>query len=210
MTLKTELDLGIRAAERERYIISALNLYTEKTGYAYFHAHVPEAIASGKSAWGHLKYPQNKEKYDCHLNKSFGDLNHYGLFDIDPQYFYRNYSELFKIRDIDIDAIPFGLLASKRTYRVLTEISKVKIIKDYKLFGRVMTGKKVNYLNDFQPRYWKCKIRGYYFMEIDDLIQYGLITATDGSAGYRKYDITEYGRDFMRDNQQYLSDKYRI
>ena len=45
-------------------------------------------------------------------------------------------------------------------------------------------------------------------MEIDDLIEYGFINITDGSAGYRKYSITDNGREFMRDNIQHLSKNY--
>ena len=208
MIPKTELDLGARAAERELYVIDTLRLYTKNTGAEYFPSHVPRAIAGGKSAWGYLEYPQDKGSHDNHIAQAFSDLKLHGIFEVDPQYYYRNHSSLYKIKDVD--AVEFGIFASKRTYRVLTEISKFYSIKNYKLFGRVITGKK-DKSTGFQPSFWKCKIiRGTYYVEIDDLINLGLITTTDGSEGYRKYSITDHGRDFMCTNNQYLSGNYRI
>ena len=209
MIPKTELELGVRAAERERYVINALHLYTKNTGDQHFHTHVPQSMASGDSAWGHLKYPQNKVSYDRGISRAVSDLKLFGVFEIEPQFFYRHHSEFYKMRRMNINDIEFGIFASKRTYRVLTEISKFYSIKDYKLFSRTMTGKKSG-TTDFQLRFWKGKIRGYFYVEIDDLVEYGLITKTDGSAGYRMYSITEQGREFMRDNKQHLSESYRI
>ena len=166
MIPKTELELGVRAAEREKYVIDALRLYTKNTKDDYFHSQVADAMSTGKSAWGYLEYPQSEKHcrgYRSYISKAFDDLKLHGIFEVDAQYFYRNHSEFYKIRDMDIDNIELGLFASKRTYRVLTEISKYYSLKDYKLFGRRMIGKKSEYLNGFQLKFWKCKIRGYFY-----------------------------------------------
>jgi len=211
-----ELDLGMRAAERERYVIEALKLYKNKNGYTWFHMHVPEAIAGGNSAWGHLPYPQERvnTKNDWSKNRDISravnDLKNWGIFEQDAQYHYRTHSDFYRLRENRIKDIEFGLYASKRIYRVLAEISKYQSIKDYKLFGRTVLSKGTKHTKPIYVRRWKCKIRGYYFSEIDDLIEYGFITTTDGSKGYKLYTITAAGKAFMVNNQQYLNEDYRI
>jgi len=217
MKVISELDLGIRSAEREKHVIQALQLYTYNTGYHYFHSNIAAWISDGKSAWGYLPYPQDTEHAhndiirNRDIRKAFNDLKYWGLFEVSPQAFYRDgYPDSYRLKHERIKDIQFGLLASKRTYRVLTEISKVKLIKDYKLFGRTLLNKYNKHL-DFQGSRWKCKIRHMScYVELNDLVEYGLITSTDGSEGYRLFNITEQGRDFMRDNKQYLNENYKL
>ena len=222
MIPQTELDLGSRAAERERYVIHALELYMKNTGYKYFHLHVPESISSGNSAWGYLKYPQDKEypekkqwkntvfRNQC-ISHAIQDLKLWGIFEPDPQYYYRTHSELYKLREHNITDIQFGLYASKRIYRVLVEMSQFNSIKDYKMFGRTITSKKQSWNPDgFQASFYKCKLHRYRPIEVDDLIEYQLIDRTDGSKGYRLYSITEHGKNFMKNNQQYTNREYKI
>lgn len=214
MPPKTEIDLGRLAAEREKYVIDALRLYTKNTGYLYFHTHVPEALSNGNSAWGYLPYPQdtthrdNDIKRDRDLSRAVSDLQTQGIFEINAQYYYRTHSEFYKLRDFDESDIEFGLFASKRIYRVLVEIFKVKSIRDYKLFGRTRLTKKCKYTN-YQGSRWDCKLRGYYYSEIDDLVKYKLITRTKGNIGYRKYTLTKLGEEFMENNMQFLEDEYK-
>ena len=219
MIPQTELDLGYRASERERYVIRSIELYLKNTSNTYFRSSIPEAM-SGNSGWGHLNYPQNKDfpkkkeylntifRNTC-LHQAFDDLIQWGIFKLDPQCAYTMYGNYYKIRKYNLIDIQFGLLASKRTYRVLTEISKFPAIKDYKLFGHTRTLKKYGDTNH-KTRLWASKIRGYYYIEIDDLIELGMIRSTDGSKGYKTYSITEHGKKFMEKNQQWMNEEYRI
>lgn len=217
MTPKTELSLGYLAEEREKHVIQTLKLYTYNTGCEYFHSFIPEFLSRGNSAWGYVPYPQDKDNpknasvRNRDISKAFYDLKHWGIFEIYPHAFYRDgFPDTYKLKHERIDDVKFGLLASKRIYRVLTEIHKCKTIKNYKLFGRSVLHKYNKHL-DFQGSSWKCKILHMQcYSEIDDLIAYGFITSTDGSKGYKKYSITETGRDFMRDNLQYLNEEYRL